>query len=113
GDAVAARRVREHFNELNRTNLRAIAMSSQFDAAGAEDGARAIALLAERASTTADKVDAVLAAHSMAMNQGRFDDAIAATTRLHSLRPDSDAHLRLRVLDALYGDADSTTAMNA
>ena len=63
--------------------------------------------------TTAERVDAALAAHSLAMNLGRTADALAQTSRLRDLRPDSHAYLRLRVFDALYGDGDIAAGSEA
>ena len=102
--------VRDDLASLNSENLRAIAMASQFDAVGLEDGMRAIDLLAARATNAAERVDATLAAHSLALNTGNTAEALAQTTRLRDLRPDSHAYLRLRVLDALYAAGDTTAA---
>jgi hypothetical protein len=52
-----------------------------------------------------------LAEHAVALNQGRLHDALAAADRLGELRAGAHADLRLRVLDALYGDGDSASAV--
>jgi DNA-binding SARP family transcriptional activator len=112
-DSATLKEVEIRFPSMTRENLRAVAMASQFDAVGLRGGARAIQLLDERAMDSEQRVDAVLAAHSLALNLGRSADAIAQTTRLRRLRPESHAYLRLRVLDALYGGGDTAIANNA
>jgi hypothetical protein len=69
--------------------------------------------LASRATSTDERVDLVLAAHSLDLNLGRADDALSKTRELQRLRPDSHAYLRLQVLDALYGTGDSVVAQRA
>lgn len=113
GDSTGLADIRSRFPSMSRENLRAVAMASQFDAVGLRDGRRAIQLLEARATTTHQRVEAVLAAHSFALNLGRSADAVSLTTRLRTLRPDSHAYLRLRVLDALYGAGDTVAAANA
>jgi hypothetical protein len=79
----------------------------------ADPPARAVALLDSFAATPDERIDAVLAAHSLALERGRVADALAATRRLQALRPDSHAYLRLEVLDALYGGGDTTAGAAA
>jgi len=95
------------------TQARAVAMADLWNAHSLAAAADAIAILRTSAATNAEAVDAVLAEHSLALNEGRPTDAFASTRRLHELRPDSHAYLRLRVLDALYGDGDSVAAVAA
>ena len=112
GDQGELRRMRNMLPDLNDANLRLIGMTSQFDAAGVEDGERALRIRTRRTSAT-DRIDALLAAHSLALNQGRPVLALDFTEQLEELKPGLRAHLRLRVLDALYGDGDSTAAHQA
>ncbi|WP_284349748.1 BTAD domain-containing putative transcriptional regulator [Roseisolibacter agri] len=104
GDSTALRTMRASLAQLGPTNLRAIAMASQQDAVALDDARRAVRQLAARGGRPADRVDALLAEHALALNEGRARDALAATERLAELRPGTRGHLRLRVLDALYGD---------
>jgi len=112
-DSATLREIRLAWPSMNRESARAIAMASQFDAIGLDDGARAIEALGNEATSTAERVDAVLAAHSFDLNTNRVAKALAQTTRLRELRPDSHGYLRLRVLDALYGGGDMTAARDA
>jgi DNA-binding SARP family transcriptional activator len=112
-DTAELGELRHTWSSMNRESARAIAMASQFDALGLDDGARALELLSARATTTAERVDLVLAAHSIALNTNRAADALAMTNRLQQLRPDSHGYLRLRVLDALYGGGDAQAARDA
>jgi tetratricopeptide (TPR) repeat protein len=113
GDSTALRAVRASFPRLEQTNVRGIALLSQYDAVGLEDGRQVIAALRSRSTTDDHRADAVLAEHSRTMNQGRTAAALDATARLRRAYPGSDAWLRLRVLDALYGGGDSLAAAAA
>jgi DNA-binding SARP family transcriptional activator len=110
GDSVALRRLRDTLTRLGPRNLRAIAVAAQVEGHGLGDARRAIQQLRARAVRPAERIDATLAAHALALNEGRLRDAVAATERLAEIRPASRAHLRLRVLDALYGDGDGHAA---
>jgi tetratricopeptide (TPR) repeat protein len=111
-DQQDLKRLRPSLAELSDANLRVIGMTSQFDADGVEDGERALRIRLLR-SAASDHIDALLAAHSLALNQGRPILALDLTEQLEELKPGLRAHLRLRVLDALYGDGDTTAAHEA
>lgn len=110
GDTADLRRVRGSFRRVDAFNLRAMAQASQFDGFGIADGAHALAILEARAARRADRLDLLLAHHSLAVQQGRPRAALDATTRLGASQLGSHVHLRLRVLDALYGEGDSAGA---
>jgi DNA-binding SARP family transcriptional activator/TolB-like protein len=111
-DDQEIRRIRSLLPGLDEPNLRMIGMTSQFDAEGVDDGERALRIRTRRA-VVSDPIDALLAAHSLALNQGRPVLALDLTEQLQELKPGLRAHLRLRVLDALYGDGDTTAARQA
>jgi tetratricopeptide (TPR) repeat protein len=113
GDSARLRDIRSRMATLDRSELRAIGMMSQFDAVAPADAEKALLLYRERAPLAADQLDAILALHSLALNQGRPALALRLTEQLQELQPLSRAHLRLRVLDALYGDGDSAAAASA
>ncbi len=112
-DSVALRRLRDTLGQLGPRNLRAIAVAGQRDPAGIADARRAVQVLQARAGRPAERIDAALAEHALALNEGRRRDALTATQRLAELQPGTRAHLRLRVLDALYGDGDERAAAAA
>jgi DNA-binding SARP family transcriptional activator/TolB-like protein len=112
-DTAELQRVRGSLRRLDLSTLRAMAMASQFDGFGVADGADAIEIQGARVTRMADRVDVLLARHSMAVQQGRPQAALDVTTRLAALRLGSHAHLRLRVLDALYAEGDSAAAAGA
>jgi DNA-binding SARP family transcriptional activator/TolB-like protein len=112
-DAGALRSARESLAEADATNLRWIAMSSLFDAVGPQDGERALRLVRARANRAADELDVLLAQHSFALNQGRPILALDITEQLQEIQPGTRAHLRLRVLDALYAEGDREAAERA
>jgi serine/threonine-protein kinase len=110
GDVATLRRVRDSMALLGPANLRSIAQAAQLDAVALDDAHRAVRQLRARALRPEERVDATLAEHALAVNEGRVREARAAAERLAELQPGARAHLRLRVLDALYGDADSVAA---
>ena len=104
-DSAELQSVREGIPRMNRSNLRAIAMATQFDAIGVEDGARAIRVLRlGRSPRAADQLDALLADHSLALNEGHPVRALDVTEQLQDAQPGWRAHLRLRILDEIYAD---------
>ncbi|MGH7629835.1 MAG: BTAD domain-containing putative transcriptional regulator [Gemmatimonadales bacterium] len=113
GDSAAVRSFRDTLPRLGPRNLRAIIISAQIDAAGLGDARRAVQQLRVRAARPAERTDAALAEHALALNEGRLRDALAATNRLAEIQPGSHAHLRLRVLDGLYADGDARAAGTA
>ena len=105
-DTAELQGVREGLSRMNRSNLRAIAMATQFDAVGVEDGVRAIRILRlGRSPRAADQLDGLLADHSLALNQGHPVRALDVTEQLQDVQPGWRAHLRLRILDEIYGSS--------
>jgi DNA-binding SARP family transcriptional activator len=113
GDSASVRGVRSRFSDLGPRNLRAIAATALAEAISLGDARRAVRQLLAKGAGLDDQLDAVLADHALALNQGRLRDAENATVRLAELQPGTHTHLRLRVLDALYGDGDTTSAETA
>jgi DNA-binding SARP family transcriptional activator/TolB-like protein len=113
GDRRALRRLRDTLPQLGPRNLRAIASLAQLEAKAMDDARLAVEQLRARAVRTDDRVDAALAEHALARNQGRLRAAAAVTERLRQLGPAAQTHLRLRILDALYGDGDARVAAEA
>ncbi len=113
GDSTALRRLRHTLPTLGSRNLRAIAVAAQLEALSPGDGRLALQQLRARAARVEERIDVALGDHALALNQGRGQDALAAIDRLAQLQPGAHAHLRLRVLDALYGDGDPAVAAAA
>ena len=113
GDSATVRAVRARMAELSITDLTRLARLGQMLGVGSEDIARALELKRARATRERDQLDAILALHSMALNQGRPSLALALTKELEAAAPGWRAHLRLRVLDAIYGGGDSTAGHQA
>jgi len=104
-DRAAIQQVQAEMPTMSRPNLRAIALASQFDAIGIDAGTRAARLLRSGHSQRAnDLIDALLAEHSLAVNAGRPVLALDVTEQLEDVQPGWRAHLRLRILDAIYAD---------
>ncbi len=113
GDRPALAQSRAVMPEMSASDLRWIALSGMYDAIDAEDAERAIHILKLRTTRSAELMDVLLAEHSMALNEGLPILALDLTEQLEQLFPASGAHLRLRVLDALYGDGDDASARRA
>jgi DNA-binding SARP family transcriptional activator len=112
-DTVRLRALQDTMLQLGPLNLRTIALSSQFDAVALQDGARAVDIMARRAPRAHERIDAELAVHSLATLQGRPSAAFESTARFPAIDPRTRVHLRLRVLDRLYAEADSAMASEA
>lgn len=113
GDASRLNRVRGLMAQLDGDALRAIALTSQYDAVGVDDGERALRIRGRRGLRAYERLDEILAQHSLALNQGRPIVALDLTEQLEESQPGTRAHLRLRVLDAIYGDGDTAAARRA
>ena len=113
GDSALVAHLRDTMFRLGPANLRAIAMSSEYDGVGLGDGARALEFLEARATRPADRADALLGAHAHALVRGHTREAASVVARLARLGPESSAPLRLRVLDGLYAAGDSAAAADA
>lgn len=113
GNRMQIEQARERFPAMGRENLRLVAQSTLYDGIEPEDGERALRLLRTQSRPAVEVVDAILAQHALALNQGRPTYALDLTEQLEQLSPASEAHWRLRVLDAMYGEGDSTVASEA
>lgn len=110
GDSATLKRIRSHMTSINDQSLRAIAMSSMQDAVAVEDGERAGKITLRRADRDGSWFDALTEQHSFALNEGQPARALEITSELETHLPGTRAHLRLRVLDALYAEGDTTAA---
>jgi DNA-binding SARP family transcriptional activator len=113
GDSSALRRIRANLGEVNDQSLRLMAMSSLQDAVGLDDGERAAQITLKRADRDGSWFDALMEQHSFALNEGQPRRALEITSQLATHLPGARAHLRLRVLDALYAEGDTTAAARA
>ena len=113
-DRPALAAVRDDLARAGAPSLRMIAMASQFDGIAPGDAERALRILRQsRALRASELLDVLLAEHSLALNQGDPVLALDITEQIEELQPGSRAHLRLRVLDALYGGGDRDAAESA
>jgi hypothetical protein len=113
GDAIMLRRIRDSLSLLGPANLRAIAMASQFDGAGVDDGVRALAILGARPARTDDRLGQLAGSFSMAVNRGHRADIRSILARLTQADPGSRVASRLNVLNAVYDDGDTAQASAA
>jgi tetratricopeptide (TPR) repeat protein len=110
-DSAELARIRDTLYRLGPANLRAIAMSAQHDTLGIADGAHALELLDQRELRPAERLDVMLGQHAQAMIHGDRGRASSLVARLRRAQPGTTAAARLTVLDALYGDGDTTAAL--
>ena len=109
-DSALLRRLRDTLPQLGPVNLRTIAMASAFDGVGLRDGRAAADALLQRATKPYEKMDAHLALHSLALLEGRPSTALQITEGMSAAEPGIRTHQRMRVLDAVYAEGDSTAA---
>jgi len=87
-------------------------MSSLYEGALFADGERAANMLSRRA-TSSRELDALLAQHAYALHAADPFRALDITEQIEERMPGVRAHLRLRVLDALYGNGNREAAERA
>jgi hypothetical protein len=104
GDSTVVRNVRGRFSDLGPRNLRAIAATALAEAVSLGDARRAVRQLRARAERLDDQLDAVLADHALALNQGRLRDAGNATAYLAESQPGTHTHLIMGVLYSVFFD---------
>jgi tetratricopeptide (TPR) repeat protein len=112
-DATALARLRRTMSSMPIASLRSIALASQHGAVNLSDAARVIAALTGRAARGAERADALLARHALALNRGAARDALRVTETLADDRSRVGLAARLRVTDYLYADGDSSAAASA
>lgn len=111
GDVKAQRAVVNEMSDLSPAVLRVLALASQFDAVGLDDGARAIQLLKEKAGRNRSQLtDALLGEHALALNSGRTGGATQAITAMPPSLADPRATARLKILDEIFGNGDTSAA---
>jgi DNA-binding SARP family transcriptional activator/TolB-like protein len=113
GDSAGLARARMRMPSFGVPSLRALALAAQHDGVALDDAARALRLLEARAALGSERLDVLLGEHSLALNRGRPVLALDVTERLQDAQLGARAHLRLRVLDALYAEGDTAAAAAA
>ncbi|HEY7566077.1 MAG TPA: hypothetical protein VH762_00790, partial [Gemmatimonadaceae bacterium] len=113
GDSTALRKLRTQFDEMPVGALRLILATAQCDAVGLGDADRALAAILRHPATAAERGNALVHAHAYALNRDRQAEALRATQALSDADPVPRWHLRIRILDALYGGGDTTAARAA
>jgi hypothetical protein len=92
---------------------RTFALTAQAVGARLDESTRVLATLQDRASDAQQALTLMIAEHSMRTLQGRPNAAFETTRRMQRVSPATRLHLRLRVLDALYGEGDTAIAAAA
>ena len=113
GDAGLLRRLWDSLGSSGPTNLRQVAAASLADGVRLDDGGHALRLLLARAADSEQALDLLLAEHSLALNLGRPMDALEITRQIQRTSPATRVHLRLQVLDAVFGQGDTAAAAAA
>ncbi|HEX6064197.1 MAG TPA: protein kinase family protein, partial [Longimicrobiales bacterium] len=94
------------FDSLTVEALGWIALTATDDGISANTSLKAAQARAARPGTRSERFERLLAVHAAALNSGEHQLAVALTDSLRAVQPDSTFYLRLRILDALYGDGD-------
>lgn len=90
-----------------------IGMISQDDGVDVPLGEHALRLRFARPGTRGERFERQLSIHMLALNAGHTETAAMLADAAHEAQPDSSFHLRLRVLDALFGDGDRASGTQA
>jgi DNA-binding SARP family transcriptional activator/TolB-like protein len=112
-DQATLTRIRRSFDTMNDQSLRYLTQTTIYDAVAIEDGERAAAIRAGRVRSSSMQLDALLELHALAMVEGQPQRALAITQQIEDRKLGFNAHLRLRILDALYGGGDAAAAAAA
>lgn len=110
-DANALRALRRTFSTMPAPSLRLIALSSQNDGVEVADAERALLALQKRAVRHAEREDVLLGLQALALSRGYPAQAREYIDDAEEAQAPSESLARLRILDALYGNGDSTAAM--
>jgi tetratricopeptide (TPR) repeat protein len=113
GDSASSSSVRARFPQMSSLVLRAVVRTSALKGLPATDADSAAALLRERPGTAGERWATLLLLHDFELDRGRPAAALAVTDALAGIQPAARQHLRLRVLDALYGGGDPEAATRA
>ncbi len=90
-----------------------IGMISQDDGVDVPLGEHALRLRFVRPGTRGERFERQLSMHMLALNGGHPETAAALADAAREAQPDSGFYLRLRVLDALFGDGDRASGAQA
>ena len=113
GDSATADSLRTHFPSMSTLGLRAVIRQSELRGVASQDVELAAAVLRGRTGTRAERWGTLLLLHDMELNGGRPSQALAITDALEQVQPRPRFHLRIRVLDGLYGGGDPDAAVQA
>ncbi|MGQ0563041.1 MAG: BTAD domain-containing putative transcriptional regulator, partial [Gemmatimonadota bacterium] len=113
GDTTKLALLADSLTGFGPANLRTLAAVSQFEGVRLQDAERALRILLDRSHGSQESLELAIALHSLALNRSDSAAALEVTRQLQRLRPATRAHLRLRVLDAVFANGDSIAASNA
>jgi tetratricopeptide (TPR) repeat protein len=112
GDSATLDSVRALFPEMTTIALRAVVRTTQLKGYPTGDAEAAAGILRERSGTPSERSATGALLHDYALDRGRPSEALALTEGLRQFVL-GNAPDRVRVLDALYGDGDTTAALAA
>jgi serine/threonine-protein kinase len=112
-DSVVLDSVRRAFPEMNVLPLRAVVRTSTLKGYDPADAELSAAILRQQPAARAERVTTLWLLHDFELNRGRPSAALALTREVGRLQPDGRLRLRLRALDALYGEGDAAAAGQA
>jgi DNA-binding SARP family transcriptional activator/tetratricopeptide (TPR) repeat protein len=104
---------RDSIRILGPARLRSVALTSQYNRFGTSEADSALRFLLGKAADADDALTLLTGLHSSALSRGDAPEALELTRRMQRIRPAGRAHLRLRILDALYSTHDSASADQA
>jgi tetratricopeptide (TPR) repeat protein len=110
GDTLSLARLRAGMAGWGAATLRHVGVDVQDSGLPAAEGARAVALRAERGGTAAERRERMMGLHAFALNRGRPAEAAGILAGFDPPRDDPGLALRQQVLDALYAHGDASAA---
>lgn len=113
GDTAMADLIRGRFDELSTLALRAVVRTSLLKGFPQADAELAASILRERSGTSAERWGTLTLLHDFELDRGRPSAALALSEGMPAVQPEARFHLKLRVLDALYGGGDTLAATEA
>jgi serine/threonine-protein kinase len=113
GDSAVVAAQRAIFDEMTSLALRAVVRTTMLKGLTADDAELAAAILLERPATRGERLPTLWLLHDFELDRGRPSTALAISEEAARLETNPRLHLRIQILDGLYGGGDAAAAAHA
>ncbi|MGD2122278.1 MAG: hypothetical protein PVJ76_11065 [Gemmatimonadota bacterium] len=113
GDSGKVAEIEGRFSDLDGSSLNRIIGLAQLYDPTLRSAERAASILAERAGTLTERKEWLLGLHSLALNRGRPQEALALIQEWAEVEGSPGEALRIRLLDGLFWGGDQDAARDA